>query len=355
MRVGILGDGIAGTLLTWQLARTHQDLDLTLFPGPTVGHLTASAASGGLVRGFEVDPRSRAHATAALTELLASSTLRRWSRYTETGSVYVLTNGRTAADGADELDRSVRDSVELVDGPALRARYGFEGLTAHVVGVAERRAGYVSPAHWRDAVLAELGGLGVTVAAPVSALAAGPVAACDVVVVAAGAWTAPLLAAAGFPAGGLRTKTIQYGVYPASGLLPPCFVDETSGLYGRPVPGGMLLGLPTEGWDVAPEDVRVDTGLADEVGAASTLRLPGLRLAGRPRLVAATDSYHDTPGLRLRRVGATHVYTFAGGSGGAAKTVLAASAEAAGHLVRGLRSSTTTTIGTTTGDDFRGN
>src|SRR5207249_2398925 len=65
----------------------------------------------------------------------------------------------------------------------------------------------------------------------------------DVVVLAAGAWTPALLRSAGLPADGYRVKSIQYAVYRADGWRPPPFVDEVTGLYGRPTAdGGLLLG-----------------------------------------------------------------------------------------------------------------
>ena len=43
-------------------------------------------------------------------------------------------------------------------------------------------------------------------------------------------------------------------------------VDETSGLYGRPDTGGsLLLGLPSDRWDIGPDQVRPDPDLAARV------------------------------------------------------------------------------------------
>jgi hypothetical protein len=55
---------------------------------------------------------------------------------------------------------------------------------------------------------------------------------------------------------------------------------------------------------------------------------------GRPiRTVAAFDCYSDPPGLTLRPTSIPSVFTFTGGSGGAAKTALAASRLAAAALL----------------------
>ncbi|MGG7609836.1 hypothetical protein ACQ5JZ_10565, partial [Streptomyces sp. ZG43] len=50
------------------------------------------------------------------------------------------------------------------------------------------------------------------------------------------------------------------------------------------------------------------------------------------RSVAACDCYHDPAGLALRPLGGG-LHTFTGGSGGAAKTVVAASRRAARALL----------------------
>jgi hypothetical protein len=213
-------------------------------------------------------------------------------------------------------------------------------LTAGTVGVVERRAGYLSPAGLRDAALSRLAAHGgavrqVPVAAvgpgPALRLADGTAPAHDAVVVAAGPWTPALLAASGLPTGGLRTKQIQYAIHPARLPGLGAFVDEETGLYGRPAGDGCcLLGLPCDRWDVDPAAVRPDPELASLVAEHAGARL-GTAI-GRPlRMVAAADCYHDEAGLALRPVRPT-IYTFTGGSGGAAKTVLAASRLAARSL-----------------------
>ena len=189
----------------------------------------------------------------------------------------------------------------------------------------------MSPARLRDALLSRVGSVHDTAVAGVSAgpavrLADGSARHFDAVVVAAGAWSGPLLDAAG-----LRTKKIQYTVYADRVAGLGAFVDETTGLYGRPGAGGtLLLGLPTDEWDVNPGEVRADPALAARVSATARERLgraPGPAL----RTVASFDCYADG-GLALRPV-AGGLFSFTGGSGGAAKTALAASRRAADTLL----------------------
>jgi glycine/D-amino acid oxidase-like deaminating enzyme len=153
----------------------------------------------------------------------------------------------------------------------------------------------------------------------------------DIVVIAAGAWTPALLGTSDLPTS-LRTKHIQYSWFEAEATALPAFVDETTGLYGRPGDDGRILaGLPSVRWDIDPQAPPPDLGLAAETEAAARRRLPGL-IGYRSKTVSAADCSSDPPGLKLRHVtGAVH--TFTGGSGGAAKTALAASRIAAWALL----------------------
>jgi hypothetical protein len=128
----------------------------------------------------------------------------------------------------------------------------------------------------------------------------------------------------------LTTRQIQYGLYPVRVAGLPSFVDETSGLYGRPYDGGrMLFGLSSDRWGLAPDEITPDEELSTRVTECVATRLG---IDTRPeQVVASFDCYTEPAGLRLRRAG--DVLTFTGGSGGAAKSVIAASRVAARELV----------------------
>ena len=344
LAVGVLGGGLAGSLLAWRLAVAGA-ADVTLLAGPPP-EADATDASGGLVRGFETDPEACRLAVASLAELLADPALRDWAGYRETGSAYLCPPGFDPAPLVAAVE-------ERVPGSAAVAAPGPEWarLPDGCVAVTERRAGNISPARLRRHVLADLRRRGTRVvedtAAPprpaedgVSCRAGGADHRFDALVVAAGRWTGALLAAAGLPAPAVRTKLIQYAVYETEGARPPAFIDDTSGLYGRPDGDRqLLLGVPSEEWDVDPNHPRPDVRLAHRAAELAAVRLPGLRLVRRERLVAAADCYTDPPGLALRPAApvAGRLHTFTGGSGGAAKTALAASREAADLLMAELR------------------
>jgi len=349
VRACIVGGGLAGSLLAWRLARTA-GWDVDLVPGTRgrTGAPDATAASGGAVRAYEEDPGQRRLAAESLVELLASPTLRRWADYREGEAVTLHRDATGLAAVVAEVEELLPGSAELVDATGL-ARAGWAGLPAGAVGLRERRAGHLSPGRLRDALLVECarpaaGGPRLSIrdgrVATVERRPDGSVRCAgvdyDAVVLATGPWTPAVLAGAGLPAAGYRTKAIQYAVHRVGDWRPPQFVDGVTGLFGRPTAdGGLLLGLPTERWDVDPDRPPLDPALP---GAAATLaraRFPALRLGAAAAPVHACDCYAGTPGLLLRRVVDAHpLFTFTGGAGGSAKTALAASARAAVQLGR---------------------
>jgi glycine/D-amino acid oxidase-like deaminating enzyme len=356
-RVGIAGGGIAGSLLAWRLASAHTDWSVDLIApaaDATDGRsMDATEASGGQLRAFETDPHNCRMAALSLAEVASNPTLAAWSEYRETPSVYVCDGSRPAKVEAlvAEVERRLPGSARIVDASELQADYGWHGLPADAVGVVEQRAGYFSPACLRAAVVAALPGLGVDlvdgVAQRVAPRIAGGVS-CevgsprsrgrrnyDLFIVAAGRWTPRLLLGSDLPAYRYRTKLVQYGVYATAGRRPPAFVDGTSQLYGRPVPGRrILLGVASHRWGVDPDRQTVSVGALARTAALTASRFPGLQLGRLITVVTGADCYVDPPRLELRPAvaGRSDIFTFSGGSGGAAKTALAASAMAGEQL-----------------------
>ncbi|HEY8472067.1 MAG TPA: FAD-dependent oxidoreductase [Natronosporangium sp.] len=342
MRVGVIGGGLAGALLAWRLAAAVAgDGRVTLVLGGR-HRADATGASGGAVRGYEPDPRQCRLATDSLVELLASPTLQRWGSFQPVESVYLHPAGTTV--DLTAVERGLPGSAELLTGADL-AGLGWAEVPADAVAVRERRAGYLAPGRLREAVIADAAARrGVRLLpAPLAALAADDPFRCqvagrwhdfDTVVIAAGAWTGSVLAAAGLPADGYRTKAIQYAIHRTGGWRPPQFVDELTGLYGRPVAGDrLLLGLPTDRWGVAPDRPPVTAGLADRAARLAADRFPKLRLGPIVRTAVAADCYRSQPSLSLQPVLAGRLFTFTGGAGGSVKTALAASREAVTQLV----------------------
>lgn len=343
-RVAIVGGGLAGAALAWRLTRLG--LLPTVFSDPHGRSADASRVSGGLVRGFDPDPLAARAAAESLAELRGSAVLRRWAGYREVGSAVLLPapvhpGGNTVPAGSLRLlDELLPGSAEVRRAPDLGP---FQGLAPGTLGVFERQAGFISPHRLREQLLAQAIRAGallrpepVVGVDPEGVLrtADGAAHRFDTVVLATGPWTPRLLAASGLPDQGLRTKEIQYTLSSAAGAPPGLgvFVDEGSGLYGRPVGAGrLLLGLPTDRWDGDPADPQPDPALAGLVARPARERLG---LAGWPgsggRTVAAADCYAPSGGLRLRVcLPGSSVLTFTGGTGGAAKYALGAARAAA--------------------------
>jgi glycine/D-amino acid oxidase-like deaminating enzyme len=346
VRVCVVGGGIAGALLGWRLAR-HGDTSVTLVHRSD--RSGATEVSGGLARGYEPDRHNAELAVRSLAELHGSEPLRQWADLRRAGSVYVCAGEPDLATVAG-IDRAL-GGVSLAGSAELAGRFCLTQVAEGCTAVVERQAGYLSPARLAEAARYRtvlLGGRSLAGALadfePAAdtvryRLADGRSGEANVLVLAAGAGTPALLTAAGLPAGGLRTKLVRYTEFAVAGRRPPPFVDEPTGLYGRPAgDGGLLLGLPTTAWDL-PADGSSDQlagGPAEEAAIrdCAASRLAGLRLGEVHRHGAALDCYSPDGRLALRRPAAElAVFTFTGGSGGAAKTALAASADAAEQLL----------------------
>ena len=349
MRACVVGGGLAGSLLAWRLAQ-RLDVHVDLVLGR---HQDADAtqASGGAVRAYEPSAQARRLAIASLRELLGSRVLLQWSDYRQTGFVYLRETDAGLAAEAEEIDRELPGSVELLPAsPAAGSRsLGWSRFPGRIA-VLERQAGYISPAELRRAILTDLAGRpGATVRAAVldaleptgtgdtaRATVDGSVHEYDVIVLAVGAWTHDLLRANGRRGRGYRTKSIQYTIYAAGAWRPPSFADEISGLYGRPTAdGGLLLGVPTAEWDVGPGRTPVTPACHRRAAELAAGFFAELQLGQVRSVTSAADCYCDPPILRLRGLAdaAPCLLTFTGGSGGSVKTVLAASRLAAAQLV----------------------
>jgi glycine/D-amino acid oxidase-like deaminating enzyme len=344
VRVCVVGGGLAGALLSWRLARAAPAWRIELVTG-TRGTADATAASGGAVRAYEPDPEQRRLATASLVELLRSQTLRDWAGFCRVDSIYLRRSPDGLAAAVADIESALPGSAQLRS-PAELERRGWADLPPGCAAVHERQAGYLSPDRFRSAVLADAvrhhrltvleGAVGAIDPRGGGAIAcglAGRDREYDIVVVAAGAWTPKLLDTFGLPHSEYRTKAIRYAIHPVAEACPAEFVDECTGLFGRPTAeGGLLLGLPTTDWDVDPDSPA--PVLPEAAAELARARFPALGVGRATARVSSTDCYADHHMLSLRPVfGTDHrLFTFTGGAGGSAKTALAASLRAASQL-----------------------
>lgn len=172
----------------------------------------------------------------------------------------------------------------------------------------------------------------------------------DAVVLAAGAWSGPLVAEAvpeeRLP---LRSKRVGLAVAEAADLPGgaglPMVIDDINGVYFRPDGAGrVLFGVPLDGWDVPPEQAGAPPE-AERVERARLLvdrRLPGLATApaasGETGTAAgaAADGYTpDGRPLIGPAPGVGGLYLAAGFSGGGFKVAPAVGEAVAAELVTG--------------------
>lgn len=338
MHICVIGGGLAGSLLAWRLAQ-EPGVEVDLLLGRH-GSEDATSASGGAVRAYEPLDAQRELAIASMRELLGSEVLRRWADYREAGFVYLHAAGSEdgLAAAVSEIERELPGSVLVAEPGALPNELSWVGLLPPRTAVVERRAGYLSPGLLRDAVVRDLAGRRRAAVRAESVDRLDSAArSYDVVVLAVGAWTGELLRANGLSDGEFRTKAIQYTIYDTDGWRPPPFCDDPTGLYAKPTAdGGLLLGVPTTEWDVAPGRPPVTPAWHDQASELAARLLPSVRL-GRARIrMSAADCYCHPPILALRSVAGANpgLLTFTGGSGGSVKAVLAASRRAAQQIVR---------------------
>jgi len=284
--VVVIGGGLVGLSAAWQLRRADPAVRVTVFERAQVG-AGASGASAAGVRAMGRDPAERALALASLArwpdldrELEGSTGYRRVGglRVAENAAEQALAEAEVAAQRPDGVP------VVLVDGD--EARSIAPGLSAAVVGgihcridgqadalatvrafaVAARRLGAV--VHEGIAVasiIAEAGRVaGVT-------LRDGTRVSCDVAVVAAGAWTATLLARLGLPAM-LTARGLQMVLTDPGPPTPMPVVGRMGGqLSLKQLPGGAyLIG---GGWPGAISDESVNRGRVLDESVKGSLAL----------------------------------------------------------------------------------
>ncbi|MDQ3152216.1 MAG: FAD-binding oxidoreductase [Actinomycetota bacterium] len=315
-RIVIIGAGVGGAAILEALTRAGIG-QTTLFEKECAS-AGATGLSGGLVRVYHTDPFLSDLAAESVPGLrLLDRALSSSTGYVQAGSLYLE---------ADHRVPRMRDEVERLrgrcDGPhggwPLRVLLPDEGMARFPafewagVGAAvyEERAGYASPRQTTKALLSLATSRGAVVVeeTPVleiqtrwgrvagvrlasSSFAAEPFAA-DIVVVAAGAWSRDLLTGLG-PAAPLRTKRIQYNFFQVSGApRHPPFIDDTTGVYGRPhEPGRSLIGMALDEWDVSLGPTAINPLTSVAIHDAAIRRAPWLRGARAAGGVSGFDAY----------------------------------------------------------------
>lgn len=347
-RIAIVGGGVGGAAILEALTRAGIGRP-TLFE-KKYASAGATGLSGGLVRVYHTDPFLADLAAESVPGLrLLDRALSSSIGYVQAGSLYLEAEHRVPR-MREEVERlrecfgrSLRDwplRVLLPDeGKARFPAFEWAGVGAAVY---EELAGYASPRQTTKALLSLATSRGAEVAegTPVieiktrggrvsgvrlaSSSFATDMVAADIVVVAAGAWSRDLLTGLGLAAP-LRTKRIQYNFLKVSGApRHPAFIDDTTGVYGRPhEQDTSLIGMALDEWDVPLEPSAINSATSAAIHDAAIQRAPWLKGATVGGGVSGFDAYtpdgHALLGFDERIEG---LFLATGWSGGGFKMAL---------------------------------
>lgn len=317
MRVAVVGAGVLGSSVAYELARAGAQVTLVDAGGPAAG---TSARGAGLVC------EGMWHSTSLALVLRSMDIFREADvGFTPTGSTTLVPAGlveparRMAAfqrhHGAEvrEVDPATLEGVRT-DDVALALRYPRDGW-AHPPRLCERR--------W-----AEIGEAGGEVVRAPAALrregarvrleVAGRAREADAVVLAAGVWTRALLRQAGLdaPLAAYRTQAQRFAV-PSERALPMLH-DAVQGFYLRPgAPGEILVGNGTTTTPEDPDAFRREADPAFREACERRLahRFPGLRAAPGEAWAGVDAATPDRLMLAGPHPDAPEVWLLAGGNG----------------------------------------
>jgi glycine/D-amino acid oxidase-like deaminating enzyme len=349
----VIGGGVIGAAVVLELARRGRRV-LLCEQGTLAGGSTG--ASIGIVRVFHLDE--------VLAELAAESFPRflglgdetgEPGAFTRTGLLFLVPGEAVLATQgivARLCERGATLEVLSPEEGALR----FPHLEWRGVGAAvlEPLAGFADPARTARAWinLARRSGAAVREGLRVARIlrddrgvagvetTAGTLRA-RAVVLAAGAWSAPLAATIGIDVP-VRSKVIEVSRCGWSERFTtyPGLIDETTALYGRPDRDGrFLIGMPTARWDVDPgAPLGADAAHAECVRERAPARMPSLGDAAIDSAAVGCDGYTEDGRGVLRAIDAVAGLCVATGfSGGGFKIAPAVGRVAADIVMAGIR------------------
>ena len=302
-RLVIVGGGVIGAATACFLAREHGISATVLERDPSYARASSALSASSIRQQF-----STAINIALSRESLAY--LRGIAEeigLVERGYLYLASDaGRDALVANHATQRALGVDVVLLEPAALRARFpwiGVEDIALASLGLAGEGwfDGWSLLQHFRRAAIA--GGArfvpaDATRLVDAGGRIAGVLAAdgmrfdADAVLVAAGAWSAKLVAPLGVDLP-VRARKRDVFVLESPAALPGCpLVVDTSGVWFRPEGSGFIAGAPPRGdeADEAPLDA-IDHGLFDDViWPALARRVPGFEAL---RTSAAWAGYYE--------------------------------------------------------------
>jgi sarcosine oxidase subunit beta len=276
--VAVVGGGAVGVTAAFDLAA--RGADVTLYERGDVAAGSTGRASGILYDAYaeDVDAGVAARALERFRALSGTGDF----AFRETPYLWFVTEPGRKADAVREQVTGMQASgrrVERIDADELAAAYPTLRADDVVEAAIARNAAVADTAAYADAVAALAADAGVEIREQTSArVATDPTRvngdAYDAVLVAAGAQTKQVLAAADLqiPLKPYRVQALTAD--PAAAI--PTFYDATDGYYARPHPDGVLAGDGTEPVETDPDTYDRD---GDDWFVAATER----RLADRIR------------------------------------------------------------------------
>ncbi|WP_425607270.1 NAD(P)/FAD-dependent oxidoreductase [Natronobeatus ordinarius] len=289
LEVAVVGAGAVGATAAYDLAR--QGADVTLYDRGPVASASSGRAAGVCYDAYadRLDAELAGDAIERFRALSGDDTF----PFVECPYVWL------AREGDDERADAVREAVSRMqdngvvalemDADDLGER--FPALRTDDVAVAgiAGAAGYTDPARYTACLAAAATGAGATLEThtPVAVRTDPPRVVVegstderevDAVLVAAGAHSKQLCAAAGVPIS-MKPYRVQALVAAAAYPEPMCW-DASADFYVRPHPEGLLAGNGTEEREVDPDEYEREANpdFADGLAARVEHRLPGLDL-----------------------------------------------------------------------------
>ena len=335
-RVLIVGGGVIGSATAWFLARDGRH-DVTVVERDPAYRLASSSLSASSIRQQFSQPVNIRLSQASLAFLrdvrtvLAVDGERPDIALVERGYLYLATASGIDTLRANHVVQRAHDApVALLAPRELHQRFPWlavDDLAGGSLGLAGegwfdgpallrafRRAALAAGVRYVTAEVLRLHG-GET---PSVSCADGTTLSSDRLLLAAGAWSAPL--AAGLDVAlPVSARKRDVFVFHSPAHLPGCpLVIDPSGLWFRPEGKGFICGAPPRGADDDDLPLEPDLGLFDDViWPALAARVPGFEAVRR---VGAWSGYYeynrfDRNGIVGRLPGQEHVYVGCGFSG----------------------------------------
>jgi glycine/D-amino acid oxidase-like deaminating enzyme len=261
-KVVVIGGGVMGCAAAYFLARDHGAQHVRVLErDPTYRHASSALSASSIRQQFST-PLNIALSQASLA--LMRPWLDRLS-FVEAGYLYLATPaGAAALEAQNAVQRACGADIRLLDRTALQARFPWLALDGIALGSwGARGEGWFDGPALHQALRRAAQDLGVRFvradAVAFDALGArvesvrdrdGQRHAADAVLLAAGAWSAPLAAALGV-ALPVRARKRDVFVFDSPAALPGCpLLIDPSGVWLRPEGRGFIGGAPPRGEDV---------------------------------------------------------------------------------------------------------